>query len=144
MYTVSAYFSHSIRGQAGKDASDEVVKKNCEVAKQVAAWIRETVPEIKLYVPAEHEDFVGICWRQKYLTEEQILEIDCKILEWQDFHIVYVVDGWQGGGIGIEITAAKKYSKCIFYLTELDKISAILLRQMVTDVIAMKEKDENL
>ena len=140
MNKVSAYFSHSIRGKKGADATEEDMRRNCEAAIGVATWIREKVPEIDLYVPAEHEDFVHICWKEKYLTEEQILEIDCKILKRLDFHIVHEVDGWLGGGIGIEIVAAKKYNKCIFYVSKLDETTAVLLRQMVKDVIEMKEE----
>lgn len=138
MNKVTAYFSHSIRGPAGKDASDKIVEKNCAKAKEVAAWIRENIPEIDLYVPAEHEDFVGICWRQKYLTEDQILEIDCIILERQDFHIVHKVDGWLGGGIGIEINAAKKCGKLIFYISSLDEVTAAALRVIVKDLLKAK------
>lgn len=140
MYKVSAYFSHAIRGEEGKAATKEDMERNCATAKKAAKWLRENVPEIELYVPAEHEDFVYIAYTDKYLTEKQILEIDCKILKRQDFHIVHEVDGWFGGGIGVEIAAAKKYGKSIFYLTELDGITTVLLRQMITDVLEMKEK----
>lgn len=139
MNKVTAYFSHSIRGIAGKDATDDIVEKNCAIAKEVAAWIREKVPKLNLYVPAEHEDFVGICWRQKYLTENQILEVDCKILEKLDFHIVYEVDGWLGGGIGIEIEHAQKVGKFIFYVQSLDEVTAAALRVIVKDLLRMKE-----
>ena len=139
MNKVSAYFSHSIRGKKGKDATDEDMKRNCETAMEVATGVREIVPGIDLYVPAEHEDFVSICYRDKYLTEEQILDIDCGILEKRDFHIVYEVDGWLGGGIGVEIAAAKKYNKPIFYISRLNGITIGLLRQAVKDIQEMKE-----
>jgi len=138
MNKVSAYFSHSIRGRAGKDASDDIVERNCKLAEGVAAWIREVAPEIELYVPAEHEDFVHICWKQEYLTEEQILEIDCKILERQDFQIVYEVDNWLGGGIGVEIAHAKKCGKLIFYIASLDEATAAALRVIVRDLLKGK------
>lgn len=139
MNKVTAYFSHSIRGQMGKDATKAYMKRNCDAALEVAIWIRKTIPEIELYVPAEHEDFVHISYRDNYLTEDEILEIDCKILAQQDFHIVHEVNGWLGGGIGVEIVAAKKYNKPIFYISELDEIIAVLLRKMVKDVLEMKE-----
>ena len=138
MNKVTAYFSHSIRGKKGKEATDEDMERNCKVAMEVAAWIREVIPSIELYVPAEHEDFVVIAYRDKLLTEKQILDIDCKILGKRDFHIVHEVDGWLGGGIGVEIDAAKKYSKAIFFVSELNEVTAVLLRQMVKDVLEMK------
>lgn len=140
MNKVTAYFSHSIRGKKGKDATREDMERNCNEAIRVAAWIRENVSEIDLYVPAEHEEFVSICWRKKYLTEKQILVVDCKILERRDFHIVHEVDGWLGGGIGVEIDAAKKYNKSIFYISRLNGITTVFLRQMVKDVLEMREK----
>jgi len=143
MNKLTAYFSHSIRGPAGKDASDDVVERNCKIAEEVAAWIRKNVPELELYVPAEHEDFVHICWKELYLTEDQILEIDCKILGKRDFHIVYVENNWTGGGIGIEITAAKKYGKIIFYISSLDEVTAAALRVVVKDLLKGKRDDES-
>lgn len=140
MNNVSAYFSHSIRGKKGKDATKEDMERNCTAAIKVATWIRENIPEIELYVPAEHEDFVLICYEEKYLTEEQILAVDCKILARCDFHIVHEVGGWLGGGIAVEIIAAKKYDKPIFYISDLYETTAILLRQMVKDVLKMKER----
>lgn len=138
MDKVTAYFSHSIRGPAGKDATDAVVERNCKEAARVAVWIRENIPELELYVPAEHEDFVHICWKDLYLTEDQILEIDCKILGRRDFHIVYEVDGWLGGGIAVEIEAAKKYGKLIFYISSLDEVTAAALRVIVRDLLKGK------
>lgn len=141
MNQVTAYFSHSIRGKKGEHANGADMERNCIAAKRAAEWIRWAVPEIGLlYVPAEHEDFVYIAYSDKYLTETEILEIDCKILKELDFHIVHEVDGWLGGGIGVEIDAAKKYGKAIFYLSELDEASAFLLRQMVKEVLEMKKK----
>ncbi len=139
MNTISAYFSHTIRGKKGKDATKKDMERNCAAAVQAAEWIRENVPEIELYVPAEHEDFVYIAYTDKYLSEDQILDIDCKILGQRDFHIVLEVDEWLGGGIGVEIDAAIKCNMAIFYLTELNEMSAVLLRQMVKDVRDMKE-----
>ena len=142
MTKVSAYFSHSIRGKAGANATEEDMMKNCAKAMEVAAWIRESVPEIDLYVPAEHEDFVSIAYKDKYLTEDQILEIDCKILKKRDFHIVHEVDGWLGGGIEKEINAAKKYRKPSFYVSELDEVTAVALRVIVRDLLKEKRAME--
>jgi len=143
MNKVTAYFSHSIRGKKSKEATKVDMQRNCDRAMKVAEWIREVVPEIELYVPAEHEDFVLIAYTNKYLTEKQILKVDCEILKGRHFHIVHEVDGWLGGGIGVEIDAAKKYNKPIFYISELDETTAVLLRQMVKDVLEMKERDND-
>lgn len=139
MSKVSAYFSHSIRGKKGKTASEEDMKRNCEEAIKVGTWIRERIPELDLYIPGEHEDFVYIVFRDEYLTEGQILEIDCKILEGMDFHIVHEVDGWFGGGIAVEIAEAKRCGKIIFYVSSLDVPTLAALRVIVRDLLRGKE-----
>jgi hypothetical protein len=140
MSKVTAYFSHSIRGKKGGKATDEDMQRNCAAALEVARWIREVVPDIELYVPAEHEDFVYICYVDKYLTEEQILEVDCKILANQDFHIVHEVDGWLGGGIKVEMDHAKKNGKLIFYVSSMDDATAAALRVIVKDFQRARSK----
>lgn len=140
MVKVSAYFSHSIRGKKSAKATDEDMLRNCHAALEVAQWIRRVVPDIELYVPAEHEDFVQICYREKYLTEEQILEVDCKILERQDFYIVHEVDGWLGGGIKVEMDHAKKHGKLIYYVSSMDEVTAAALRVIVKDFQRAKSK----
>jgi len=143
MNKVTAYFSHPIRGKKGKDATDEELEVNCRKAIKAALWIRENVPEVDLYVPAEHEDFVHISYKDKYLTEKQILEIDCKILEKKDFHIVYEVDGWLGGGIAVEIAHAKRVGKVIFCISSLDEVHAAALRVIVRNLLRGKNIKED-
>lgn len=75
------YLSHSIRGPKGNDATHADMKENCNKAVAVGERIREAVSSIELYIPAEHEDFVGLTYYHKYLTEKQILEIDCLIID---------------------------------------------------------------
>ena len=93
------YLSHSIQGKYGRDATPSQMKANCDRVLLVAAKIREALPSIELYVPAEHEDFVATAYRDKYLTIGQILEIDCKIIDTLDGVIVFTPldDPIQGG-----------------------------------------------
>jgi hypothetical protein len=73
---------------------------NCQAAKDMANVIRAACPWLDLYIPAEHEDFVGITYHEKYLTEGQILEIDCKIIDKCDLGtVIYIPEGdeLQGG-----------------------------------------------
>ena len=93
------YLSHSIRGKYGKGATQAQMKENCDKAIRIANEIRKTFPQIDVYVPSEHEDFVGIAYRDKYLTEKQILEIDCKIIDGCEGIIIYAPhdDPMQGG-----------------------------------------------
>ena len=93
------YFSHSIRGKLGPTCPIETQEKNCAAAIKIANRIRLACPEFDIYVPAEHEEFIQIAFNRKYLTENQILDIDCGIVSRCDAIIVYVPDGdeLQGG-----------------------------------------------
>lgn len=93
------YLSHSIQGKYGEDATPTQMKEACDQAIEIANRIRTALPSVELYVPAEHEDFVGISYADKYLTRDQILEIDCKIIDRCDGVIVFSPPGdpIQGG-----------------------------------------------
>jgi len=69
-------------------------------------------PEFDIYVPAEHEEFIMISQDLKYLTERQILDIDCVIVDHCDIILVYVPEGdeLQGGRL-IEYEHAKDFGK---------------------------------
>jgi hypothetical protein len=75
------------------------MEANCNKVMLIANEIRKALPMIDLYVPAEHEDFVAIAFYDKYLNEQQVLEIDCKIIDKLDGVIVYAPadDPIQGG-----------------------------------------------
>ena len=73
------YFSHSIRGKKGSDCTLAEQKQNCQAAINMANEIRRHCPWLDLYVPAENEEFVQIAFEKEYLTEKEILEIDCLI-----------------------------------------------------------------
>ena len=113
------YLSHSIRGKYGKNATPSQVKENCDRAIALADHIREAVPAAELYVPALHEDFVGIAYAGKYLTEQQILEIDCKIIDTLDGVIVYSPpDDIMCGGRTVEYEHAVATNKPVLIFEE--------------------------
>ncbi len=93
------YLSHSIRGKLGSKCSPDQLKKNCEAAKVIAQAIRNSCPWLDLYVPAEHETFVKKAYDKKYMTEKQVLDVDCDIIAECDILIIHVPAGdeLQGG-----------------------------------------------
>lgn len=94
------YVSHSIRGSAGKNATPTQMQANCDTIIAIVKQLRGAIPVADFYVPAESEPFVIRAYREKYITEVQILDIDCKIIkEICDAVIVYVPkeDYLQGG-----------------------------------------------
>lgn len=112
------YLSHSIQGKHGESATPTQMKKNCDRVIVVANRIRELLPSVDLYVPAEHEDFVGITYVDKYLTRDQILEIDCKIIDKCDGGVLVFapLDDLIQGGRAVEREHAIATSKpvCVF------------------------------
>lgn len=96
---MKVYFSHAIRGKLGKDSTPVSLDENCFMAIEVANKIRAACPWAELYVPAEHEDFILKAFDKKYMTEKQVLDVDCDIIAECDIIIIYVPDGdeLQGG-----------------------------------------------
>ena len=111
------YLSHAIRGKAGPNASHDVQATNCNNAKCVANMLRAEFPKLVLYVPAENETFVQIAYDTGHLSEKEILDIDCKIIDSCDGVLVYVpeCDELQGGRkIEYDHAVAANKSVCVF------------------------------
>lgn len=93
------YLSHSIRGKAGAGASHDIQATNCKDAICVANILRKLFPKLVLHVPAENETFVQIAYDSGHLSEKEILDVDCRIIDGCDGVLVYVPKGdeLQGG-----------------------------------------------
>jgi hypothetical protein len=141
MKKFTAYLSHAIRGSKGMDATNEDMQRNCEEALELAKFLRIHIPEIDFYVPAEHEDFVDKAYASGYLTVKQVLDVDCQILGSKDLHIVFVKDGWTGGGIVVEIEYARSKNKNIIYIHDTDDKLEVIIRILRT-IQEMEGKDD--
>lgn len=111
------YLSHAIRGKAGPNASHDVQAENCAEAIRVANALRRQFPKLELYVPAENETFVQIAYDSGYLSEKQILDVDCKIIDSVCGVLVYAPEGGGlQGGREIEYRHAIDTNKpvCVF------------------------------
>lgn len=113
------YLSHPIRGAKGAAATDEDMVLNNERAINFANRLRNTMLNEydELYVPAEHDLFVGKAYRAKYLTEGQILRIDCDIIDECSGVIVYDY-GCISRGMEVEITHAIQRGIPVTYLCD--------------------------
>ncbi len=130
------YLSHSIRGKAGPDASHDVQAKNCADATRIANVLRTLFPKLELYVPAEHETFIQIAYDLGCLSEKEILDVDCKIIDRQDGVLFYVPEGdeLQGGRkIEFDHAVAMNYPVCIFHTPKeaADYIEAMYQREQL-------------
>lgn len=112
---IKFYLSHPIRGKKGKDATAEDMQKNNEAAIVVANYLRKNLTaSVSIHVPAEMEEFVLTAYYLGILTEQQILAVDCKIIESCDAVIIFAPEGIIGGGCKIELDYATKYAIPVF------------------------------
>jgi hypothetical protein len=121
---MKVYLSHSIRGIKGNEATNEDMAEHCKFIKQLARELRNKLTrKIELYVPAEHEEFVHIAYVDGYLTEHQILSIDCRIIDTCALVLCHVYDDGEDhvqGGRKIEVDYAVNTGKAyyMFYTVE--------------------------
>ena len=130
------YLSHRIRGKAGPNASHDVQAQNCRDAILVANTLRKLFPKLELYVPAENETFVQVAYDMKHLTIEQILWIDCRIIDNMDGLLVYVPRGdeLQGGQL-VEYRHAKTTNKPVVIFHKISEAADWLNAQYRKELI---------
>lgn len=114
MSKIRCYVSHSIRGKYGKDATVEQMEVNNQRAIEFGKQIKAKFPTIDFYIPGEHDEFITIAYLQKYLTEKQILKIDCEIISRCNFLINFMPDDYLSEGMKVENTFAAKSGIPVF------------------------------
>lgn len=137
---IKCYISHPIRGAKREKATSREMKANCDQAKRVTNRLRKLLPELSIYCPAEHEDFVGLAYKRKYLTERQILTIDCKIVRECQILLAYcpTLDfPVASNGMMKEIGVAKKYNIFVIEVRKID-LKTISNIQKVIKRVSMK------
>jgi hypothetical protein len=112
------YMSHPVRGPLKDKATHDDMVANCKLSVGMANKIRDYLamnyrdvdPEV--YVPAEHEEFVHRTFTNGMLTVDQILHVDCQIIEekYNDLLLVFVPYGplVEGEGRSIELEHTRK------------------------------------
>ena len=97
------YFSHPIRGTKGAAATDEDMAHNIERAAAVVKALRlEFGPALEIYFPGEMDEFVQKAFRKGYITEQQILDIDCDIIADRDAMLIWTWEDEISGGMEVE------------------------------------------
>jgi nucleoside 2-deoxyribosyltransferase len=126
------YLSHRISGGGveGVDAQ----KINCKEAVTVGKFIQDSFPKtVDVYIPGgATEEFVRRAYAREYLTVEQILKVDCEIIDACDLVLVYVpeVDTLQGGR-KVEFDHARETGKPVFVFDKVEKAVAFVENYMV-------------
>ena len=109
------YLSHPIRGEKGDKATAEDIRKNNEAAIAVAEYIETHVTaNVDIHVPARMEGFVDVAYRMNILDVQDILAVDCKIIESCDAVLVYAPFGNVVSGCKIELEHALRCHKPVF------------------------------
>jgi len=129
---ITAYLSHCIRANKENPSIKEMLFNNNK-AIILANELRKTFPFLDIYVPAENNEFDLEISGGKYLTTDQILEVDCKILEKRDLLLLYnwqksmsagqEVEFFHAGKLGIPIITFSCLSEAVEKIREFLGIS---------------------
>lgn len=128
------YFSHRISNGSHKTSAEEQ-RKYCEEAVQVAEDIKERLTgDIEIYVPgADSEKFVSRAIDSGFMTIEQVLDVDCQIIDSCDAVICRVesIGDQLQGGRKIEVDHAEKTNKPCLVFDQPEEAVAWLVRQIM-------------
>ncbi len=131
---LKVYVSHSIRGKKGVNATDADMKHNNDLAIIFGKALRRKLPGINFYVPGDHDEFIIIAYREKYLTEKQILDIDCKIVQGCNFIIAYTPDGYLSRGMKVEIEYAGENGIPVILVSCLNETGLNVINRQIREV----------
>ena len=130
--TVHAYLSHPIRGSGVDKASKKTQISNGEKAATVARELERLIPGLKIYCPGDAEKFTFYSYSLGFLTDEQILDIDCRIISDGDLLLSYDFD--TSHGVKIEKTFARESGIPIYSFTALNRRVVREIRKLVKEI----------
>ncbi len=111
------------------------MKHNNAIAIITANLLRSKLgKKLNIYVPAENDEFVLIAYLKKYITVEQILDVDCDILAERDILLVYSPDGYISRGMQVEIDHARNINKLILQFDAVTNGTAKMIGELI-DII---------
>ena len=134
MSNFSIYVSHSIRGIKGKDATHEDMVANNKKAIVFGEELRQVFPDIDFYVPADNDEFVIVAYEKGYLDEQEILAVDCAIIDVRDMVLAWIPDQYVSNGMQTEAIHAVTAGKPLATVRDIHDaqlvIDAVLERRM--------------
>lgn len=126
MNKIKVYISHSIRGIKAQDATHEDMVANNQRAIEFGTLLKLKFPSVDFYVPGDHDEFVIIAYEQDLITEEQILDIDCMVIESRDIVLNYIHDQYISNGMLRENMYAQAAGKTIRMAKNIDAAIKVL------------------
>ncbi len=127
------YLSHKIRGAAGEAATNTEQAENCKIAVEIAERIKDELPSIDVYVPGgQSEQFVSIAYKKGYLDIDDILNVDCAIIDNCEGALFYIPKGdkLQGGRL-IEYNHAVRENKPIYIFEDAQQVIVYLTKYIM-------------
>lgn len=136
---VSAYFTASIRGEKGSNASKRDIRRNIEVGKKVAAKISNYFGSmLNMYVPHNQDDLIQILWYAGKISVWDILDGDCKIVAEKELLIAYAPKDFLSTGMQREIKAAEEIKIPVVIFEEFTDEIAITILEHIHQIIKRK------
>lgn len=127
------YLSHPIQGEAGDKATADDMQRNNEAAIAIASYIQnEITATIDIHVPAKMEEFVLTAYKMNILTRNDILAIDCKIIESCEAVLIYVPFGNIVSGCKVELDHALRCHKPVFIFEDAQTAVEMIARFILT------------
>jgi len=123
---IRIYVSHPIRGIKGADATKEDMQANNKLAISFGKFLQAQFPHVDFYVPAVHDEFVMIGYDESIFNEDDILHIDCKIVDTCDAVVAYIPERHISNGMLVEITHANMTGKPVLVVTDGSAVSSIM------------------
>jgi hypothetical protein len=107
------------------------MKINNDLAIEFGRGLRQAFLKVDFYIPADHDEFVLIAYIAKYLSEDQILAVDCEIVQRCNILIAYSPDGYLSSGMRKEIAAAEMASIPVIQVPDLSPNSLGLIHRQL-------------
>lgn len=129
-------------GKWGANATKKQMEENCQRAKVFTEWLRQELPDLKIHLPADFEDWVQTAFDCELLSLEEVLRIDCEIISTCNGMIVFAPDDYISRGMTTEIEWCKTHS--IPYLMLNAQTLAIKYQLDISELDIIKDWLESL
>lgn len=117
--------------------TNEVIYKHVgeEIRAYLIDWEKmDGFPKMELYLPAEHEEFIRYAYLLNYLTTEELLNINCKIIE--KCHLLILFEYFKlTPEMECEMIHARKHGLPVFNMPSLSNASIQSLQYTINLIL---------
>lgn len=119
MKKIRVYLSMPIRGKSGNTATSQEIEQNTQKGIVASKILSICIPELDIYCPGEHDEFVMTAYLAGRLLEKGVLDTDCEMLAKRDLLVVYDWQNWLSNGMCVEINFAKQHNIKMYFFSEI-------------------------